>query len=115
MKKPLVALGLAGAAVLTLGGASVFAMAQGFGPGTGSGSNGYAAVPAIHNSQAIQNPQAIQNSQESQDPQAMHNSPAMQQAMAQLSPQLRAQCNAMHAQMSSHMNGATGSGMMGGR
>lgn len=95
MKKRLVALGLAGAAVFGLSGASVFAMAQGFGPGTGSGSNGYAAM------------------------QAMHNSPAMQQAMAQFSPPLRAQCNAMHAQMSSymssHMNGATGSGMMGGR
>ena len=91
MKKRLVALGLAGAAVFGLSGASVFAMAQGFGPGTGSGSNGYAAM------------------------QAMHDSPAMQQAMAQLTPQLRAQCNAMHAQMSSHMNGATGSGMMGGR
>ena len=81
--------------MLALSGASVFAMAQGFGSRDGFGSNGYAAM------------------------QAMHNSPAMQQTMAELSPQLRAQCNAMHAQMSSymssHMNGATGSGMMGGR
>ena len=49
---------------------------------------------------------------------AMHNSPAMQQAMSQFSPELRAQCNVAHAQMSSfmrsHMNGAYGPGMMGG-
>ena len=48
----------------------------------------------------------------------MHNSPAMQEAMAQFSPQQRAQCNAAHAQMSSymysHMGGANGPGMMGG-
>lgn len=94
MKKRLISLGLAGAAVLALSGASVFAMSQGFNPGAGSGSNGHASMQAIY------------------------SSPAMQQAMATFSPQLRAQCNAMHAQMSSymnsHMNGTTGSGMMGG-
>jgi len=92
MKKRLVALGLAGSAVLALSGASVFALAANSGPGPVSGSNGYASM------------------------QAMHNSSAMQQAMAQFSPQLRAQCNAAHAQMGSFMNsqstGATGSGMM---
>lgn len=95
MKKRLVSLTLAGAAVLGLSGASVFAMAQVSGPGAGPDSSGYAAM------------------------QTMHNSPAMQQAMTQFSPQLRAQCNGMHAQMSSYMssqmNGATGSGMMGGQ
>jgi hypothetical protein len=94
MKKRLITIGLAATAVFALSGASVFAMSQALIPATGAGSNSYAAM------------------------QAMHNSPAMQQAMAQFSPQLRAQCNAMHAQMgsymSSHMNGATGSGMMGG-
>jgi hypothetical protein len=95
MKKRLVSMALAGAAVLGLSGASVFAMAQVSGPGAASGSNGYGAM------------------------QAMHNSPAMQQAMAQFAPQLRAQCNAMQAQMSSYMssqmNGAPGSGTMGGQ
>ena len=51
--------------------------------------------------------------------QSMHNSSAMQKAMSEFSPALRAQCNTMHAQMtsqmSSHMNGTTGSGMMGGQ
>lgn len=92
MKKHLVALGLAGSAVLALSGASVFALGANSGPGTVSGSNGYTSM------------------------QAMHNSTAMQQAMAQFSPQLRAQCNAAHAQMGSFMDsttGATGSGMMG--
>ena len=92
MKKHLVALGLAGSAVLALSGASVFALAANSGPGTVSGSNGYTSM------------------------QAMHNSPAMQQAMAQFSPQLRAQCNAAHAQMGSFMNsttGTTGSGSRG--
>jgi hypothetical protein len=90
MKKTLITLGLAGAAVLALSGASVFAMAQGFGTGAGSSSDNYAAM------------------------QAMHSSPAMQQAMSQYSPQLQAQCNSMNSQMSSHMNGASGSGMMSG-
>jgi len=93
MKKRLVALGLAGTAVLALSGGSVFALAASSGPEAVSGSNGYASM------------------------QATHNSPAMQQAMGQFSPQLRAQCNAAHAQMGSYMNsqtnGATGSGMMG--
>jgi len=92
MKKRLVALGLAGSAVLALSGASVFALAANSGPGVMSGSNGYASM------------------------QAMHNSVAMQQAMGQFSPQLQAQCNAAHAQMGNSMNsttGATGFGMMG--
>ena len=89
MKKRLVTLGLASVAVLALSSASVFAMAQG--SGTANGAHNYAAM------------------------QAMHSSPAMQQAMAQYSPQVQSQCNAMHAQMTSHMNGATGSGMMGGQ
>lgn len=95
MKKQLIGLGIAGAAALTIGGASVLAMGQGFGPDHQSGYNGQASM------------------------QSMHNSPAMQRAMSQLSPELRAQCSAMHAQMTSHMtsqmNGTTGSGMMGGQ
>ena len=95
MKKQLVGLGIAGAAALTIGGASVLALGQGFGPDNQSQSNGQAAM------------------------QSMHNSSAMQKAMSQFSPELRAQGNAMHAQMTSqmsfHMNGSTGSGMMGGQ
>jgi DNA-binding transcriptional MocR family regulator len=92
MKKKIITGALAVSAVLALSGASLAAFAAGT---TGaSGTN--------------------QNAQYT----AMHNSPAMQQAMAQFSPELRAQCNAMHAQMTSymstHMNGANGSGMMGG-
>ncbi|HEV1996925.1 MAG TPA: hypothetical protein VGR61_02200 [Candidatus Dormibacteraeota bacterium] len=95
MKKRLMAMGIAGAAVLTIGGASVLAVGQGFGPGNQSGYNGQASM------------------------QGMHSSPAMQRAMSQLSPELRTQCNAMHAQMPGNMNfqmnGTTGSGMMGGQ
>ena len=41
---------------------------------------------------------------------AMHNSPAMQQMHDGLSPELRAACDEMHAQMASMMSG----GIMGG-
>ena len=89
MKKVWLTLAVAGAAILGFGSASAIALAQG--TGANSGSQSYASM------------------------RAMHSSPAMQQAMAKYSPQLQSRCNAMHAQMTSHMNGATGSGMMGGQ
>jgi hypothetical protein len=93
MKKKVITAAAAAIAVLALSGASLAAIAAGTGGAGGSNQTAY------YN--------------------AMHNSPAMQQAMAQFSPQQRAQCNAAHAQMSSymrsHMHGATGYGMMGGQ
>lgn len=95
MKKQLMGLGIAGAAALTIGGASVLAMGRGPGPDGQSRPDGQVSM------------------------QTMHSSQAMQEAMRGLSPELRAQCSSVHAQMTSHMgahmNGTSGSGMMGGQ